>query len=408
MKRAFGVALALAVSLAVFAGATAIGPSFSHAPDQTPVSDDARHDARTESITTQQFDYTEFRIEVIGNGSARWTFHYERRLTNDSETERFRTFADRFEENETQLYDDFRRQANALAAAGENETNRSMDAVAFSRTADIEEELGTSTSTGVVEMSFTWAGFASQDGDRVVVGDVFEDGLYVGPDQTLVVSAGDGLAFDAVSPAGEPSGGSLETSDTVTWTGEQRFTDNRPRIVLAPADAVTTETTTDGERTASNGSDGADATTADSGADTLVSDALPVLALVAALALGVVAVVALRRNGTLLGDDGSAAAGKGETDSPDAEAGPAAPAVESEELLSDEDRVVKLLNENGGRMKQVNIVDETGWSKSKVSMLLSDMEEEETISKLRVGRENIISLDGDEPDAAGSPFEEND
>ena len=37
-------------------------------------------------------------------------------------------------------------------------------------------------------------------------------------------------------------------------------------------------------------------------------------------------------------------------------------------------------------------------------MLLSDMEEEDRISKLRVGRENIVSLAGQEPDAAGSPF----
>jgi uncharacterized membrane protein len=76
------------------------------------------------------------------------------------------------------------------------------------------------------------------------------------------------------------------------------------------------------------------------------------------------------------------------------------------EQLSDEDRVIRLLEENGGRMKQVNIVENTDWSKSKVSMLLSDMEEEGEISKLRVGRENIISLAGEEPDAAGSPFEE--
>jgi len=76
------------------------------------------------------------------------------------------------------------------------------------------------------------------------------------------------------------------------------------------------------------------------------------------------------------------------------------------EQLSDEERVIQLLEKNGGRMKQVNIVKNTEWSKSKVSMLLSDMEEEGEISKLRVGRENIISLAGEEPDAAGSPFEE--
>ena len=41
-------------------------------------------------------------------------------------------------------------------------------------------------------------------------------------------------------------------------------------------------------------------------------------------------------------------------------------------------------------------------------MLLSEMEDDGDISKLRVGRENIISLAGNEPEAAGSPFEDED
>jgi uncharacterized membrane protein len=45
----------------------------------------------------------------------------------------------------------------------------------------------------------------------------------------------------------------------------------------------------------------------------------------------------------------------------------------------------------------VSIVENTDWSKSKVSMLLSEMETEGQISKLRIGRENIISLAGQEP-----------
>jgi hypothetical protein len=85
---------------------------------------------------------------------------------------------------------------------------------------------------------------------------------------------------------------------------------------------------------------------------------------------------------------------------------PPEPSIPDEELLSDEDRVHALLEERGGRMKQVKIVEETGWSKSKVSMLLSDMEEDGEISKIRIGRENIIALDGQEPDAASSPFED--
>jgi uncharacterized membrane protein len=55
-----------------------------------------------------------------------------------------------------------------------------------------------------------------------------------------------------------------------------------------------------------------------------------------------------------------------------------------------------LLERNGGRMKQANIVPETGWSNAKVSQLLSAMDEADRIDKLRIGRENLISLPGED------------
>jgi hypothetical protein len=65
------------------------------------------------------------------------------------------------------------------------------------------------------------------------------------------------------------------------------------------------------------------------------------------------------------------------------------------ELLSDEERVEALLERNGGRMRQADIVKETDWSDAKVSQLLSRMADEGSVEKLRLGRENVISL----PDA---------
>ena len=77
-------------------------------------------------------------------------------------------------------------------------------------------------------------------------------------------------------------------------------------------------------------------------------------------------------------------------------------------LLTDEDRVYNLVREHGGRMKQATIVEETDWSKSKVSRLLSRMDEQGDINKLRVGRGNVIYFDGAEPPAARNPFDEAD
>ena len=68
-------------------------------------------------------------------------------------------------------------------------------------------------------------------------------------------------------------------------------------------------------------------------------------------------------------------------------------------LLSDEERIEHLLERNDGRMKQATIVDEVGWSDAKVSQLLSAMAEEGRVNKLRLGRENLISLPDDDEDA---------
>jgi uncharacterized membrane protein len=70
-------------------------------------------------------------------------------------------------------------------------------------------------------------------------------------------------------------------------------------------------------------------------------------------------------------------------------------------LLSDEERVERLLERNGGRMRQADIVGETGWSDAKVSQLLSAMAEADRVEKLRLGRENLISLPDDEPGTDG-------
>ena len=71
---------------------------------------------------------------------------------------------------------------------------------------------------------------------------------------------------------------------------------------------------------------------------------------------------------------------------------PDVPAELADEILSDEDRVINMLEANGGRLRQMTIVEETDWSKSKVSRLLSKMEEEGEIEKISMGRENLIAL----------------
>ncbi|WP_435552654.1 helix-turn-helix transcriptional regulator [Natrinema sp. CGMCC1.2065] len=347
---------------------------------------------------TREFDNTTFEIRVHENGSATWTFRYEQRFTDDENAtrtrENFEAFAEEFRANETGLYDRFTNQSRELTRAGMQESGREMEATNFRRSVRVEDQF---TPTGVVEMSFTWTNFADVQDDRIVVGDVF-DGVPLSADQAIVIEAAGDLTFRSIEPDdAQYAGGSLTDAESVRWSGKREFIDGRPRVVFDRPDS---------------------AAIGDGNAGLLGGNLVPILVGVLLLVVGVVAAVWYRRYGPISGgksasdDDeptppaGGAAAGAGSTADPATDAADDSESIPNEELLTDEDRVVKLIRENGGRMKQVNIVEDTGWSKSKVSMLLSDMEEEGTISKLRVGRENIISLEGFEPEATKSPFEE--
>ncbi|SFS07803.1 hypothetical protein SAMN05216559_3295 [Halomicrobium zhouii] len=343
------------------------------------------------------FSQTVFNIQMYENGSAQWTFEYSRPLENESEREQFEAFAAEFEANESGMYRDFVNRSTKLTTAGSDVTGREMNAASFSRSASVDETT-LSDERGVVTMSFTWSNFGVTDGDTVRAGDVFEGGLYIGQNQRLVFETGPSLAFRSADPESySQSGDTLESSDTVTWVGEKQFTDRRPRVELVDESAL------------GGGNGDSAGETTDSSTDPGNANSGDMLVLVGALVVVIgLAGAAVWQSGAFSGDDGpsddaaGAAGAAGEPATTDTE--PAA--IPDEELLSDNDRVLKLLEDNGGRMKQVNIVDETEWSKSKVSMLLSEMEDEGDISKLRVGRENIISLSGHEPEAAGSPFDD--
>lgn len=76
---------------------------------------------------------------------------------------------------------------------------------------------------------------------------------------------------------------------------------------------------------------------------------------------------------------------------------------QGEEVVTDRERVRQLIADNGGRMRQSEIVDSVEWSKAKVSRLLADLEADGEITKLRLGRENLICLPGHEPRASRPP-----
>lgn len=89
----------------------------------------------------------------------------------------------------------------------------------------------------------------------------------------------------------------------------------------------------------------------------------------------------------------------GESDAPSAgETDNDPPPNPEVDLTTKPQQVVAMLDRNGGRMRQSEIVSSTEWSSATVSRVLSEMDSEGTVRKIRIGRENVISLIGSEPD----------
>lgn len=297
---------------------------------------------------------TVMQVSLQPSGDAQWTVSVRFVLEDENETAAFDRLADEFVTGESaELNADPFRTAADLAG---NATGREMTV------RDVARAASRANGTGELRLSFTWENFTRVEdgGQRLVLGDVFAtpSGTWLPgleANQVLVIELPDRYSIQSSSRPLQ--------NESIRVTGPASFQPGEPSATLVQSETVPSPTPS--------------------------GFGVP-SALTAGAALAVLLVVAFllyRRRQVEPEDEPS----EGITAEPDEEPG-------GEVLLSDEERVLRLLQAEGGRMKQVDIVDETDWSNAKVSQLLSSMAEEGHIEKLRIGRENLISLpdEGDE------------
>ncbi|MFC6990385.1 helix-turn-helix transcriptional regulator [Haladaptatus sp. GCM10025707] len=310
-------------------------------------------------------------VDLQPNGDARWTVSTQFALETENETQAFEKLAASFEDGESEVgfsVDVFKR-ASKLAS---EHTGREMAIKGVAYSHSVENE------TGTLSLIFTWTNFAEVSAEEYRVGDAFNtsSGTWLPQlraDQQLIIRPPEGYAVSS-APIGF-------RNETLRWQGPTTFTTEDLEVTYRPSDTETP------------------------GVDPEGND-LPLLGLgiLAFVVIGLAAYMWFIRHDR---DDAPAtptsstnggettAVSTPTTQETDPEPEDTEPDDEPEvdlDLLSDEERVERLLRAEGGRMKQATIVKETGWSNAKVSQLLSAMDEAGRIEKLRIGRENLISL----------------
>lgn len=303
--------------------------------------------------TQPETDNTVTRIEIADDESARWTVAIRTRLDTEESVTEFEAFQARLRSNRSAFLDPFRERISRVVANGQAATEREMVANEFGLETRIQE---VPRRWGIVSYSFTWVNFAKVDGEALVVGDVFQGGFYLARNDSLVIDSPATYQIDSVEPTPVTS-----ERGSVVWIGRQDFADGHPRVVMVPT--VTTQSGTDVVSEPESTTDPAQMSPI---------QWWPWVLGVAAV-LGIVAILWHRfRSST----------GPSTTD----------PSGSSETIVTDEERVRRALEHEGGRMKQAAIAEEFGWTASKTSRVISTMVDEGSIEKLRIGRENVIEL----------------
>jgi uncharacterized membrane protein len=66
--------------------------------------------------------------------------------------------------------------------------------------------------------------------------------------------------------------------------------------------------------------------------------------------------------------------------------------AETSTVETEEDKIIKILKSSGGSLRQSVIVEQCRFSKAKTSQLLTVLEEKGKITRLKKGRDKIVTL----------------
>ncbi|MFA9415976.1 helix-turn-helix transcriptional regulator [Natrinema sp. HArc-T2] len=327
--------------------------------------------ATNDTVALEDADRIHIDVFIAENGSAQVTTDYQFYPDENGSMARWESLQSNISTNTDWYVATERRDWNETVAKGENATEREMNISNLSVTTEKDSQ---PEEIGHAKVTFQWSDFAHVELNRIEAGAALS-GFTLSNETTLQFRWPD--EYTIYEDDGEPHVDPVpdERSEAlVKWDGEKTFPDDQPRLVLIK-----------------NGDSATGQTPATGGP--------PMPWVIVFLALALLATVAVagwlrsRNRPPSRGTDGETdvawrADGSSAADSSIAETPP--------ELLSNEERVLRLLEQRGGRIKQQEVVSELDWTEAKTSQVVGDLREDDEIEVFRIGRENVLSLPDDE------------
>lgn len=312
-------------------------------------------------------DNTVTRIQLHPDGSATWEINIRTQLETTDQQDAYEQFQEDFRANKSQQKETFRTQIEGIVADAETTTGRNMSTTGFQASTSIQS---LPQKWGVLTYRFQWENFAQTTDNTVRMGDVFGGGYFLSETDSMVVMTPEKYTVESISPSADK-----QDNTTVTWEGKRDFGDDEPRLEATAQQNQPTQTPTQDK------------------------ESKTIWLIVGGLGLVIITIgfKVYTWNKERTGSDRDATPTKPVTEDTSSEAQTTRDSVQQETeddvLLSDDERVLKALKDNDGRMKQAEIADTLDWSSSKTSRVLQRMTDEDKIRSLQIGRENLIDID---------------
>jgi len=279
-------------------------------------------------------------IDILEDGNAVWIMEEYLPLANQNEIDEWNGFIQSRDITEQYQYDieEFKGKIEGFIYFAEVSSNRSMNAENCNVSYHTVNTI--SGAFGIVRFSFEWTNFSIIDSDKILIGDVFSEGMILSSDNVLTIKIPDGYEVASVSPDYDRC-----EENGLIWEGtvSRSFNKGEPALILNHKSA---------------------------------GSSIWIVLMVVLIAVS--SMVLWNRRQTLVSSTKRYKASLFNSALP--------------EILDDEEMIIRILIKAGGQEYQSEIVSKSGLSKSRISILIKKMNEEGKVIKIKKGKGNIIRL----------------